>query len=520
MTAGGDLLIGIDAGTSVVKSVAFDMAGAQIGRAARPNRYETRPDGAAVQSLDDTWEDCAATLRALGEAVPDLAARTAAVAVTAQGDGTWLVGPGDRPVTEAWLWLDARAAPVVDRLRGTRPDRERFAVTGTGLNACQMSAQLLHMRATMPEALEAAEVALHAKDWLHLNLTGIRATDPSEGVFTFGDFRTRAYDDRVIDALGLRAERRLMPDILDGSRETRPLTPSAAAATGLRAGTPVSLGFVDVICTALGGGIHTGGEGAGCTILGSTGMHMRAVPQEDVVLGRDLTGYVMPLPIPGMVAQMQSNMAATLNIDWLLDVAADLLAEFGTRVPRDELIARVDGWLGGAAPGRVLYHPYISEAGERGPFVDGAARAGFAGLSSGHRFPDLLRAVVEGLGLAARDCYEAMGGVPGEVRLTGGAARSSALRGILGAALGARVRTSSRGEAGAAGAAMMAAVAVGAYADMDACIADWVAPTLGPAEAPDADLARLYAGRLAPYRAVRGAMPPVWAALAGGGAAP
>ena len=72
----------------------------------------------------------------------------------------------------------------------------------------------------------------------------------------------------------------------------------------------------------------------------------------------------------------------------------------------------------------MLYHPYISEAGERGPFVNANARAGFIGLSSGHRFPDLLRAVVEGLGLAARDCYAAMGALPSELRLTGGAARS------------------------------------------------------------------------------------------------
>ena len=519
MTAGGDILIGIDAGTSVVKSVAFDMLGAQVGAAARPNRYATRPDGAAVQSMEGTWEDCAATLRALGEAVPNLARRCAAIAVTAQGDGTWLVGPGDEAVTEAWLWLDARAAPVVDRLRGTPADRERFAVSGAGLNACQMSAQLLHMKSIMPQAVEAAETAMHAKDWLYLNLTGVRATDPTEGGFTFGDFRTRAYDDRVIEALGLGAERRLLPPILDGSRETHPLMDGAAARTGLRAGTPVSLGFVDVVCTALGGGIRTGGEGAGCTILGSTGMHMRAVDQDEVVLGDDLTGYVMPLPIPRMVAQIQSNMAATLNLDWLMDVAADLLGEFGDAPPRSELVARIDPWLKAAAPGRVLYHPYISAAGERGPFVNPAARAGFAGLSSVHRFPNLVRAVAEGLGLAGHDCYEAMGGVPPEVRLTGGAARSPALRGILGAALGVPVRPSRREEAGAAGAAMMAAVAIGAYPDMDSCIADWVAPTLGPAEHPDEELARRYADLLGPYRAVREAMPPVWAALANGGAA-
>ena len=36
-----------------------------------------------------------------------------------------------------------------------------------------------------------AEAALHCKDWLYLNLTGVRATDPSEASWTFGNFRTR-----------------------------------------------------------------------------------------------------------------------------------------------------------------------------------------------------------------------------------------------------------------------------------------------------------------------------------------
>ncbi len=59
------------------------------------------------------------------------------------------------------------------------------------------------MERAAPELLDRAEAALHCKDWLYLNLTGVRATDPSEASWTFGDFRTRAYDDTVIEALGL-----------------------------------------------------------------------------------------------------------------------------------------------------------------------------------------------------------------------------------------------------------------------------------------------------------------------------
>ncbi|MES2433530.1 MAG: FGGY-family carbohydrate kinase [Pseudomonadota bacterium] len=509
-----ELLIGIDSGTSVVKAVAFTLNGAQIAAFAVPNAYMTGADGAATQSLAQTWADCATALRGLAEKVPNLAARTAAISVTAQGDGTWLAGSGNTPVGDAWLWLDARAAPTVERLAASPANRARFEATGTGLNTCQQGAQMAHIDHFHPELLDTAEVVLHCKDWIYLNMTGVRATDPSEASFTFGNFRTRAYDAQVIDALGLNHRRNLLPEILDGSQITHPLTPEAAAETGLRAGTPVSLGFVDMVMTALGAGVHTGAKGAACSTVGSTGVHMRSTPVSDMHLNAEGTGYVICLPVPGMVTQVQTNMAATLNIDWLLRMAADLMSDFGKPTKHADLVPLIESWLAASKPGALLYHPYISEAGERGPFVNADARAGFVGLNFTHRFADLLRGVVEGLGMATRDCYAAMGAMPLELRLTGGAARSKGLRGVLSAATGAPVRVSAREEAGAAAAAMMSAVAIGAYPSMEACIAEWVTPLLGEAEAPDPGLTATYAQTYPAYKSAREGLTAAWSGLA------
>jgi erythritol kinase len=504
------IIIGIDAGTSVVKAVAFELSGLQIASASVRNQYVTGDDGSATQSLGQTWADCVSALRGLGEKVPDLAGRTAAVSVTGQGDGTWLVGAENRPVGDAWLWLDARAAPTVKRLNQRTENRARFEATGTGLNTCQQGAQIAHMNRVAPELLDHAEAALHCKDWLYLNLTGVRATDPSEASFTFGNFRTRQYDDVVIDALGLSGRRRLLPDIIEGTEVTHPLSTEAAQATGLLAGTPVSLGYVDMAMTALGAGVRTNGQNAACSTIGSTGVHMRAKAVADVQLNAEGTGYVIALPMPGIVTQVQTNMSSTINIDWLLQMAGSLMKEGGADVSHADLIARIDDWFTESKPGSVLYHPYISDAGERGPFVNASARAGFTGLSMRHGFADLLRAVVEGLGMATRDCYTAMGAMPAELRITGGAARSRALRSCLSAAVNAPVRVSQRQEAGAAGVAMMAAVAIGAYGNMDDCIAEWVTPLLGAAEAPDTGQAERFDRLFSAYVMVRQAIAPAW----------
>lgn len=510
-----DLLVGIDAGTSVIKAVAFDLCGRQIAVAAIPNRYETLAGGGAEQDLARTWAETATTLQQLADKVENLAARTVAVAVTGQGDGTWLVDAAGDPVGRAWLWLDARSAPRVERLSALPGDSARFASTATGLNACQTGPQLGWMDERTPEVLDRAATAFHCKDWLYFRLTGARATDVSEGTFSFGDFRTRAYSDAVIDFLGLTHRRSLLPPIVDGTMTHVPLSAAAASVTGLRPGTPVVLAYVDVACTALGAGLYDPAARPGCTIIGSTGMHMTLAPTPgDVVLGPERTGYTMALPAPGAYAQIQSNMAATINIDWVLGLARGILESQGITRSAPEMLGLVDEWMADSAPGAILYQPYISEAGERGPFIDARARAGFIGLSTRHGYADMVRAVFEGLGFAARDCYTAMAAAPSEIRLTGGAARSPALRRILAAATGARIRSGSREEAGAAGAAMIAAVSIGVYPDMAACCADWVTPLLGATEAPDPALAATYARLYPAYADARQALRPVWHAMA------
>jgi erythritol kinase len=274
------------------------------------------------------------------------------------------------------------------------------------------------------------------------------------------------------------------------------------------------LGYVDMVMTALGAGVHTGDAGTACSTVGSTGIHMRAVRSGQVHLNAEGTGYVICLPVPDMVTQVQTNMAATLNIDWALALAEDLIAEGDTAPSHAQMVARIDGWMARSHPGALVYHPYISEAGERGPFVNADARASLVGLSTKHRFADIMRAVIEGLGMATRDCYAAMGEMPRELRLTGGAARSGALRRVLAAALNTPVRVSAREEAGAAGCAMMAAVAIGAYATMDDCIAQWTSPLLGQPETPDPGLVPIYDRLFTNYRHARDGLGPVWDGLA------
>ena len=86
-------------------------------------------------------------------------------------------------------------------------------------------------------------------------------------------------------------------------------------------------------------------------MIGSTGMHMRlAHGAHDVTLNDACTGYTMVMPAPDTCAQMQSNMAATLNIDWLLDLAVEIAGALGATTSRRAALGVVDAKILAARP--------------------------------------------------------------------------------------------------------------------------------------------------------------------------
>jgi sugar (pentulose or hexulose) kinase len=138
-----DLLVGIDAGTSMVKAVAFDRHGRQVAVTALPNAYADVGGGGVEQDMARTWDDTARVLRSLAEQVDDLAARTAALAVTAQGDGTWLVDEAGEPVAPAGSGSTAAPPPsssgCAATARGPGPTRSPAPASTPASKGCTSS---------------------------------------------------------------------------------------------------------------------------------------------------------------------------------------------------------------------------------------------------------------------------------------------------------------------------------------------------------------------------------------------
>ena len=125
----------------------------------------------------------------------------------------------------------------------------------------------------------------------------------------------------------------------------------------------------------------------------------------------------------------------------------------------------------------VLFLPYLS--GERTPHADPHARAAFIGLGLEHGRPVLTRAILEGVAYGLRDSLELLRqlGVRAESgRVSGGGARSRLWLQIVASTLGIPLELTAAEEGAAFGAALLGAVAAGAFSDVHEAVGACVRP--------------------------------------------
>ena len=456
MSAEPDLLLGLDAGTSVVKAALFDRAGREIASSQRPTHVHSPRSGWMEANMDEIWSVASAVIH---ELVTHAGAdRIAAVGLTGNMVGAWLIDAKGRPVRTAILWNDGRAQSVIDRLSAEKPDFMRTIFRSSG-SVMQQGCTLPVVRWLLdhePETLELTAHVLCCKDWLRFCLTGDIAMDPTEAAVLPGDTRNRTFSEAMFEWLDVGSMRGLFPAARASDAWAGSVTSSAAEQSGLRAGTPVVTGVGDVPASLLGAGAVRAGEA--CVVLGTT--CLTSVVFDQPTFEPPDVGLLFTLPGAGW-ARVMATVAGTTNLDWFVDCfypaerAALSSAELYVRLESDAATAGAAG---------LIYHPYLSEAGIIAPIVEPRARAQFSGLSPSHTRADLLCAVYQGVALSIRDCIAAMDSTSVEsVVLGGGGARSAFWSQMIADCLGVEVRVPDGREFGAKGAALLAATALGWY---------------------------------------------------------
>jgi sugar (pentulose or hexulose) kinase len=442
------MLIGVDAGTSVVKAVAFGDDGTALRVASRPIPTNVPASGRAEQDLEEVIAAVGAVIQEVSRGgQPEL------LGITGQGDGLWLLDGEGRQVRPPILWSDARASGIVTEWTASGIAERAFRRAGNMLFPGAAAPLLAYVQREEPAALRAAVTAGYCKDAILQRLTGARVTDASDASLPFLDPRTRQYDDELLMLYGVSRWRDLLAPVDHSPAPLRELSATGVALTGLPAGTPVHAGPFDLCASMIGAGVRRPGDGL--VILGTTlGC---AVLADRVDTDGVPAGMLLCMPEHDRWVRVMPAMAGTPSLEWAL-------ALIGSR--RED----VDTLLAASAPGAggIVVLPFFAPAGERAPFVDPAARGQFSGVSLEATRADLVRAVCEGIAYAMRHCLESAGlGTEAQVSLSGGGVRSAEWRQILADVLQRPLALARQPEVGARGAAMAALAAAGRRIDIE-----------------------------------------------------
>ena len=483
----GPCLVGVDAGTSVVKAVAFDVAGNEIYASEIPMPLR-RPEPLWIeQDMDELWQKVQACLRDVRARLKELKREIAGIGITSTGDGTWIIDAAGNSVRGGILWCDGRAGKVVDRLHALGIAHQAFDICGTSVFTGSQAPQLLWLRENEPQALEKARVIFHAKDWLFYKLTGRITSDETDESLTMLRMSTRRYDPELFRIFGIEDLYAKFPPVKPTEENVGTLLLAIAADLDLPKGLTIGSGPMDVAACALGTGAIEHGQAS--TILGTAGIHQ--VIMEQPILEPRMVGMTLCHGVPGRWMRMLAAMTATPNLEWFLKELGSAFAVEAREAGRElyEHLEKVVDSVPAGSDG-VMFHPYLFPGGERGPFVKPSARASFSGLNLNHAGKHLLRAVYEGVAFATLDCYRHMPIDPQVVFLSGGGAKSPVWCQIIADCLGKTVSVPEGSQFGAKGAAINVGIAVGTYKN----VPDGVAQTVRTARLyqPDASKTRVY----------------------------
>ena len=457
------VVLAIDAGTTSVRTIAFDDAGRIVDSAQREFTQHFPMPGRVEHDASEIW---AAVQSTLGEVAGRLDETPAAIGVANQRETVvaWSRRRSE-PVHPAIVWQDRRTAQRCDELN--RDDvlplvRER---TGLVLDP-YFSASKLEWMLTEGGVSAGPDLAVGTIDsWIVWNLTGgeVHATDATNAsrtmLFDIGSLR---WDCELCSLFGVPME--ALPQVRPSNGSFGTTGPRVACGAGI----PVAGVAGDQQAALFGQAAFATGDtkntyGTGSFVLMNVGAEVPR-PAEGLLT---TVAWLLDTPAGQMPTYALEGSIFTTGaaIQWLRD-GLQIIEE----VSQTEELA-----LQCASTGGVFLVPAFAGLGS--PHWNPYARGVIVGLTRGTGRPEIARAAVEAMAYQTRDVVEAMAAATGtpvrSLRVDGGASAMDSMLQLQADQLQVAVQRPTLQEATAAGAAYLAGLAVGVWPSLEAIAEHW-----------------------------------------------
>ncbi|WP_150273448.1 xylulokinase [Paenibacillus tepidiphilus] len=481
-------VIGVDLGTSAVKTVLVDQQGKVAFEHSEAYPLSRAQPNWSEQNPEDWVKGTLVSLRRLMEQSGVDPSQVDGLSFSGQMHGLVLVDSEGKVLRPAILWNDTRTTAQCRRIEQTLGGKLIDIARNRALEGFTLP-KILWVQENEPEVLAQAHQFLLPKDYVRLRLTGDYAMDYSDAAGTLLlDVAAKEWSAEIAEAFNLPLA--LCPKLVESFDLTGTLLPEIAGETGLLASTKVFAGGADNACGALGAGIL--GEGRTMCSIGTSGVVLSYESNKDLNLegkvhffnhGEKDAYYIMGV-----------TLAAGHSLTWFKET-------FAADKSFDELLQGVGAIPAGS--GGLLFTPYIS--GERTPHPDANIRGSFIGMDSGHTLSHFARSVLEGITFSLRESIEIVrdsGKEINEIVAIGGGAKNETWLQMQADIFNASIVKLESEQGPAMGAAMLAAYGSGWFASLGECAEAFIRPA--EVFKPNAEQAAVYDGLFSIYQEVYG----------------
>jgi len=479
-------VIGVDLGTSAVKTLLIDRSGKIVAEATRSYPLFHDHPGWSEQNPED-W--VTATIEALQEVASADgvdAASIEGISFSGQMHGLVLLNENGDVVRPAILWNDTRTTEQCREIENVLGETLLKVTRNPALEGFTLP-KILWVRQHEQELFNQASIFLLPKDYVRYRLTGELHMDYSDAAGTLLlDVAGKTWSQEVLSAFQLAEN--FCPPLVESHDLVGTLLPAIAQATGLSTSTKVFAGGADNACGAIGAGILS--EGLTLSSIGTSGVILSYENDKS----KDFGGKVHFFNHGKQDAYyaMGVTLAAGYSLSWFKKT-------FASNESYDELLAGVDNIKPGS--NGLLFTPYL--VGERTPHPDANIRASFIGVDGTHERIHFARAVMEGITFSLNesvDMFRQVGKTVDKVVSIGGGAKNPVWLQMQADIFNAAVVSLENEQGPGLGAAMLAAYGCGWFDSLEACAGQFVKH--GDSYEPNPQAVEVYADLFKVYQQV------------------
>lgn len=462
------IYLGIDIGTSGTKTLAVREDGFILASATQEYPISSPHPGWSEQNPEDWWNAAVETVQAVlhqGKVDPK---NVAGIGLSGQMHGSVFLNREHQVIRPALLWNDQRTTRECEEIEAKAGGRAALIemVANPALTGFT-APKILWLRNNEPHNYEQLAQVLLPKDYIRFRLTGEFATEVSDASGTLLlDVRNRCWSQSLLTRLQI--DPALLPKVYESEEVSGTLHTSAAQRLGLPVGVPVVGGGGDQAAGAVGNGIVS--RGVISATMGTSGVVF--AHSDEVQIDPDGRLHTFCHAVRGKWHVMGCVLSAGGSLQWYRNQLGQPESSVAGAMKLDpyEILAAEAAQAPAGSEG-LFFLPYLT--GERSPINDPYARGAWIGLTWRHGRPHLIRSVMEGATYAMRDCLEVTKEMQipvGEIRVSGGGARSPFWKQLQADIYGQPVVTINTEQGPAFGVALLAAAGTGAYKDVvEAC---------------------------------------------------